>query len=73
MQLPKEGGSMIQLKAGDTLHVRSRLKNTVTVTRILAACPSIIITADKDFFIDRFDPDGWNFSGTREITDITTA
>ena len=57
----------MNVKTGDTVQIRDLFTHDISTSRVLAANRQIIVTMDEEDFVDRFDPDGWNFSRTREI------
>jgi hypothetical protein len=58
---------MINVSEGDTVLIRDVLKCHEWFANVMAAGADVIITADEARFIERFDGDGWNASGTRRI------
>ena len=59
--------NMLQLKPGDTVRIRDRIKGQETSSQVMAASAELILTCNKDRFIERFSPDGWNMTRTKRI------
>ena len=58
---------MIDVSKGDTVLIRDVLKSREWFAHVMATMNDLIITADDARFIERFDGEGWNPSGTRRI------
>ena len=58
---------MVYFKSGDTVRIRDRNKGQETSNRVLAASEELILTSDRQRFIERFGADGWNMAHTKCI------